>query len=102
MMKSDSKIDKIKAWLARKLRVTCEDTTPLISELMDHDLPLTKRLRLKTHLAMCGVCNFYKAQLEVIRALSRKLGGEDAPTQKEAALSDQAKTKIKDSLKQSN
>ncbi len=101
-MKSDCKIDKLNAWLARKLRVTCEDTTPLISELMDHDLSLGKRLRLRMHLAMCGVCSFYKAQLEIIRALARKLGGEDAPTQKEAALSDQAKTKIKDALKQRN
>ena len=101
-MKLDCKMDKLKAWIARKLRVTCEDTAPLISELMDHDLPLRKRLRLKMHLAMCGVCNFYQTQLEVIRTLSRKLGGEDTPTQKEAALSDQAKTKIKNSLKQTN
>ena len=101
-MKSDRKIDKLNSWIARKLRVTCEDTSPLISELMDHNLSLGKRLRLKMHLVMCGVCSFYKTQLEVIRALSRKLGGEDAPTQQEAALSDLAKTKIKDALKNKN
>jgi hypothetical protein len=69
---------------------------------MDHNLPLGKRLRLRFHLGICGVCRFYQNQLEVIRALARKLGGDDAPTQKDAALSEQAKNKIKDSLKQSS
>ena len=88
--------------MIRKLRITCEDTTPLISELMDHKLSLGKRIRLKFHLAMCTVCCFYQKQLEIIRALSRKLRAEEVPTQQKAALSEQAKTKIKDSLKQSN
>lgn len=86
----------------RWLNITCEDTTPLISELMDHKGPLGKRLRVRFHLGMCGVCGLYKKQLQVIQALARKLGGEDAPAQKDAVLSDQAKSKIKETLKQSN
>lgn len=101
-MRSDSLIAKLNTWMIRKLRLTCEDTSPLISELMDHNLPLGKRMRLKFHLAMCTVCQFYQKQLEIIRALARKLGGEEAPSQKQAVLSVQAKTKIKDTLKQSN
>ena len=101
-MKSDSLIAKLNDWMIRKLQLTCEDTTPLISELIDHSLPLGKRVRLKFHLAMCSVCCFYKKQLEVIRALARKLREEEAPTQQNANLSEQAKTKIKDSLKQSS
>ncbi len=81
---------------------TCRDTTPLISEMMDHTLPLGKRLRVRFHLAICEVCGFYKKQLETVRALARKLGGDDVPTQKDAALSEEAKSKIKDSLKQSD
>jgi hypothetical protein len=69
---------------------------------MDHNLPLGKWMRLKFHLAICEVCCFYKKQLETIRALARKLGGEGTPTHQEAVLSEQAKTKIKDSLKQSS
>ena len=88
--------------MIRKLRVTCQDTTPLISELMDHRLPLGKRMRLKFHLAICEVCCFYQNQLEVIRALARKLQAEEAPTQQEVVLSEQAKTKLKDALKQSS
>ncbi len=81
---------------------TCRDTTPLISEMMDHTLPLGKRLRVRFHLAICDVCGFYKKQLETVRALARKLGREEDPTQKEAVLSEEAKNKIKDSLKQSD
>jgi geranylgeranyl pyrophosphate synthase len=101
-MKSDSLIAKLNTWMIRKLNLTCEDTSPLISELMDHKLPLGKRVRLKFHLAMCTVCSFYQKQLQVIRSLAQKLGGEEASTQQEATLSEQAKTRIKDSLKQSN
>ncbi len=82
--------------------VTCRDTTPLISEMMDHTLPLAKRLRVTFHLAICEVCGFYKKQLETVRALARQLGREEDPTQKEAVLSEEAKNKIKDSLKQSD
>jgi len=88
--------------MIRKLRLTCEDTTPLISELMDHNLPIGKRLRLKFHLGMCAVCRYYQKQLKVLRSLAQKLGGEEAPTQEKTILSEQAKIKIKDSLKQSN
>ena len=95
-------IAKLNTWMIRKLHITCEDTTPLISELMDHNLSLGKRLRLNFHLALCKVCRFYQKQLEIIRALARKLRAEEAPTQQKAVLSEQAKTKIKDSLKQSN
>jgi putative zinc finger protein len=101
-MKPDSLIAKLDMWLIRKLRLTCKDTTPLISELMDHNLPLRKRIQLKFHLSMCRVCRFYQKQLEIVQALARKMGGDDAPTQKEEALSEQAKTKIKNSLKQSS
>jgi hypothetical protein len=88
--------------MIRKLRLSCEDTSPLISELMDHKLPFGKRMRLRFHLAMCKVCNCYQEQLEIIRALARKLRAEEAPTQQKVVLSEQVKTKIKDSLKQSN
>jgi hypothetical protein len=101
-MKSDSLTAKLNTWMIRKLRLTCEDTSPLISELMDHNLPMGKRMRLKFHLAMCAVCRFYQKQLEIIRALARKLGGEETPTQHQVVLSEQVKTKIKNSLKQSS
>ncbi len=101
-MKSNTLMVKFLGWMIKWLKATCRDTTPLISEMMDHTLPLGKRLRVKFHLAICDVCGFYKKQLETVRALARKLGGEEAPTQLEAVLSEEAKSKIKDSLKQTS
>ena len=101
-MSNDSKNLSFKTRLARWMRVTCKDTSPLISELMDHDLPWGKKLRLRIHLAMCGVCEIYKSQLEVIQALARKLGREEIPGDLNSGLSDTAKIKIKNALKQSN
>jgi hypothetical protein len=93
---------KLMGKMLKWFQITCRDTTPLISEVMDHSLPFGKSLRLKIHLAICGVCCFYKRQLETIHALAQKLGREDAPTQEAVALSEQAKTKIRDSLRQSS
>jgi hypothetical protein len=101
-MSQNSKKTTWMSRMTRLFRVTCADTSPLISELMDHDLPLGKRWRLKFHLMICGVCSIYKQQLEIIHALAQKLGHEEAPLQQEVVLSEQAKTKIKDTLKQSS
>lgn len=100
-MSEKSTMGKLKTLINRWMRVTCKDTSPLISELMDHRLPLVERLRLRFHLGMCGVCRIYQKQLEVIQALARKMGSEAAPTQQNATLSEEAKTKIKQTLKQS-
>ncbi len=101
-MKSNSLIARLNTWMIRKLRISCEDTSPLISELMDHKLPLGKRLRLRFHLSMCAVCHFYQQQLQVIRSLARKLAGEGESAQQEIFLSEQAKNKIRNSLKHLN
>ncbi|MCH7649797.1 MAG: hypothetical protein IIA63_01395 [Nitrospinae bacterium] len=101
-MKSNTLMVKFMGRMTQWFQATCRDTTPLISEMMDHTLPLGKRLRVRFHLAICGVCCFYKKQLETVRALARKLGGDDAPTQKDAALSEQAKARIKTALNKQN
>lgn len=77
------------------LNLTCQDTSPLISEMMDHRVSFFKRLKIKIHLALCGVCLYYKGQLETISVLSKNLSQEDFPVKKDAALSQEAKDKIK-------
>ena len=77
--------------MTRWLKITCADTSPLISEIMDHRLPFSKRWRLKIHLAICGVCRFYLKQLEVIRTLAKKLGREDSGFNQETRLSEECK-----------
>ncbi len=74
--------------------LTCHDTSPLISEMMDHKVSFFKRLKIKIHLAMCGVCLYYKEQLELIRDLSKNLGREDFPVNANETLSQESKQKI--------
>lgn len=87
--------------LTRWLKMTCEDTSPLISEMMDHTLPLSKRLRVRAHLAMCGMCRIYQKQLETIRNLARGLGREEPPLPPEIKLTEDCKQRMKDALKHS-
>lgn len=88
--------------ITRWLKITCADTSPLISEMMDHSLPFSKRWRLKIHLAMCEACRFYQKQMEVLRALAKKIGGEDTPVKSDVRLSDECKERMKDALKNSS
>lgn len=81
------------------LKMSCKDMSPLISENMDHSMPLLDRLRVKLHLAMCVFCRYYQEQLEVLRKLSRYLGQEDAQPHKTYFLSPARKEKIKSMLK---
>lgn len=79
--------------------MTCKDTSPLISENMDHSLPLLDRWRVKLHLAMCGFCRYYQKQLEVLRKLSRYLGQADTQIYNTRFLTQERKEKIKSLLK---
>ena len=82
----------------KRLKMSCEDTSLLISEAMDHRVGFGKRLRLKIHLALCGVCMYYKKQLETIRKLAQNLAREDCPVHADTALKPEAKEKIKKML----
>ena len=86
---------KVMNFLLRWMNLTCEDTSPLISEMMDHRVSFSKRLQIKIHLAMCAVCRYYKQQLAVIRNLSRNLGREDFPLNTNETLPSESKEKIK-------
>ena len=78
-----------------RLNMTCQDTSPLISEMMDHRVSFIKRLKIKIHLAMCEVCLYYREQLMTIRNLSKNLSREDVPVKREEKLNPKAKEKLK-------
>ncbi len=86
---------KVSKWL----KITCEDTSLLISEKMDHRLPLRKRWRAGLHLAMCAMCREYHNQLKVLRSLARCLGKAEGPTDPSFKLSPEARERLKQSLK---
>ncbi len=86
---------KMMSTLLGLLSLTCQDTSPLISEMMDHRVSFIKRLKIKIHLSMCEVCLYYKKQLEIIRGLSKNLGREDFPVKANETLPQESKQKIK-------
>jgi hypothetical protein len=77
------------------LNLTCQDTSPLISEMMDHRVSFMKRLKIRIHLSLCKVCLYYKKQLEVIKGLSKNLGREDFSVNADKTLTQESKQKIK-------
>ncbi len=46
---------------------SCKDIAELISQSMDHRLPLRKRLSIRLHLSLCGLCRRYEKQLHLLR-----------------------------------
>ncbi len=44
---------------------TCKQVTEQASELLDEDLPILKRLRLKMHLLICASCRRYLLQMKL-------------------------------------
>lgn len=86
---------KIMGAIAMAMKATCKDTSPLISEMMDHSLPPLKRWRLKFHLAICEVCRYYREQLEILRSLGRRMGREDAGIDGNVFLRREKKEKIR-------
>ena len=86
---------KLMNFMMRLLNITCKDTSPLLSEMMDHKVSLLRRLKIKIHLALCKACLCYKGQLEIIRDLSHNVSREDFPVKKNKMLPPEAKEKIK-------
>jgi hypothetical protein len=46
---------------------SCRDISQLISDGMDRNLPLRKRLSIRLHVSMCGFCRRYEKQLHLLR-----------------------------------
>ena len=101
-MKSNTLMVKFLTKMMLWLDATCQDTSPLISEKMDHSLPFSKWWRLKFHLAICEVCRYYQDQLKALRALALRLGKEEASTGSETKLSPETKEKIQQALNHSD
>jgi len=81
--------------------LSCKDVTQLISESMDHSLPLGKRIGVRLHLLMCKFCLRYERQLLLIRetvrrfvATEEKPGGAPGET-----LSEEARERIRKFLR---
>ena len=80
--------------------LTCKDVTRLLSESMDHSLPIGRRVGVRFHLLLCKFCARYERQLLLIRETVRQLAAmEDAyGSLTVERLSGEAKERIRKSL----
>jgi len=81
--------------------LSCKDVTRLISESMDHSLPLGKRIGVRFHLLICRFCERYERQLLLIRETVKQLvAGEETPEGPILEpLSEGARERIRQSLR---
>jgi hypothetical protein len=77
----------------------CRETSRLVSESMDRQLPLMTRMLLRLHLRMCKYCHRFEQQLLQLRAISRHINQHfDAPGAA-ATLSAEARERIRTVLR---
>jgi len=94
------RIGPLVGWLIR-ITPTCRDIVRLISDDMDHPLPLGTRLKIRVHFLICKWCDRYRRQLLFMRnALRRhpdRLAGAEPPADS-PGLSSDARERIKRTL----
>lgn len=49
-----------------KLMLNCKQASQIISQSLDNPLSWSERLKLKSHLLMCGACNRFNQQLRLL------------------------------------
>jgi hypothetical protein len=59
------------------MMLSCKDVTRLISESMDHTLPVGKRIGVRLHLLVCRFCARYRRQLHLIRDTVQRIVAEE-------------------------
>lgn len=76
---------------------SCRDISQLISDGMDRNLPLPKRLSIRLHVSMCKFCRRYEKQLHL---LHEGVGHYANPEENvvEKSLSPAAKEKLEKAL----
>ena len=79
----------------------CREISKLVSESMERDLPLRRRLEVRMHLMMCRMCAGFARQIRLLRRAARenphRLGlHETAP---EARLPEKARERIRAALR---
>ena len=97
----DDSLFQGKTWLSRKMIAfinswtpRCRDVTHLISEGMDHSLPLLTRIKLRAHFLTCCYCERFEKNLRFLRWVFRSL-----PWQNDDASVGQLTPEAKERLK---
>lgn len=88
--------------MMKTIKMSCEDIYPLISEKRDHPLPFFSRMRLKIHLAICGICEAYNDQLGILCNIAKALGKDESTVLEETSMNPETKEKIQKWITEKN
>ena len=72
----------------------CRSIARLVSESMDHTLPVNQRMGVRFHLMMCRHCGRYEQHLHRLRRLARSQAPADDPPPA-AGLDEKAKNRLR-------
>ncbi len=83
---------------------SCKKAARLLSEQLDHPLPLYKRFLLKMHLVMCANCVCFNRQIKALKKLfgAHEQAENEPPPSSTSTLSDDVRTRIKTSMREDN
>jgi len=74
---------------------SCKEVTQMVSESLDHKLPLVQRIGIRIHLMMCKFCSRYRKQLLILREAMRLQEKYLEETKPSLTLSPEARERIK-------
>ena len=87
--------------IKRILTLTCEQSTRLVSESLDRDLPRGERWAVRLHALCCRSCRRYRRQILFLREAVRR-GGREPDTGTPvagASLTQESRERIKRALR---
>jgi hypothetical protein len=94
------KVGRIMMRLMARVMPPCRDISRLVSDAMDHRLPLHQRALIRLHLSMCVLCRRYERQLHLLHHAADHFADPEQ-NQVTPPLSAAARERLKTSLKQS-
>ena len=85
---------KMLVWIISRATPKCRDVVRILSQQMDHELPVMMRLKLRLHFLACCWCERYMKQLQYMRETTRRFP-EHAEEASGPALSPEARSRLK-------
>ncbi len=76
------------------LTITCEQSTRLVSESLDRDLPRGERLAITLHAFSCRSCRRYRKQLAFLGQAVRRMADAFTDSSARATLSPEVRDRI--------
>ncbi|MGQ9588867.1 MAG: hypothetical protein ACUVYA_01085 [Planctomycetota bacterium] len=83
--------------------MSCKEATHAVCEGLDRRLPLRRRIALRLHVMMCGLCRAYLRQVQALDALVRRRFREGPPPSTDStqpALPSAARERLKAALRE--